>query len=61
MCHGSDLIATYHATSAHMGPKTNSAHLLKWHYGERVTMGQFSNYFPKNISAIFVNMHSFVT
>ena len=33
-----------------MGPKTKSAHLLRWHYGERVTMGQFSNYFPKHFS-----------
>ena len=30
-----------------MGPKTKSAHLLRWHYGERVTMGQFFNSFPK--------------
>ena len=37
----------HHATSEHMGPKTKSAHLLRWHYGERVTMGQFSNFFPK--------------
>ena len=33
-----------------MGPKTKSAHLLRWHYGERVTMGQFSNSFPKHFS-----------
>ena len=33
-----------------MGPKTKSAHLLRWHYGERVTMGQFSNSFPKQFS-----------
>ena len=33
-----------------MGPKTKSAHLLRWHYGERVTMGQFSNSFPKYFS-----------
>ena len=31
-----------------MGPKTKSAHLLRWHYGDRVTMGQFSNSFPKH-------------
>ena len=36
--------------TAHMGPKTKSAHLLRWHYGERVTMGQFSNSFPKHFS-----------
>ena len=30
-----------------MGPKTKSAHLLRWHYGDRATMGQFSNSFPK--------------
>ena len=47
MSHGSDLIATYHATSAHIGPKTKSAHLLRWHYGERVILRQFSNSFPK--------------
>ena len=35
---------------AHMGPKTKSAHLLRWHYGERVTMGQFSNSCPKHFS-----------
>ena len=50
MGHGSDLIATCPATSAHMGPKTKSAHLLRWHYRERVTMGQFSNSFPKQFS-----------
>ena len=33
-----------------MGPKTKSAHLLRWHYGERVTMGQFSNSFQKHFS-----------
>ena len=33
-----------------MGPKTKSAHLLEWHCGERVTMGQFSNSFPKHFS-----------
>ena len=33
-----------------MRPKTKSAHLLRWHYGERVTMGQFSNSFPKHFS-----------
>ena len=33
-----------------MGPKAKSAHLLRWHYGERVTMGQFSNSFPKHFS-----------
>ena len=33
-----------------MGPKTKSAHLLRWHYGERVTMGQFSTSFPKHFS-----------
>ena len=33
-----------------MGPKTRSAHLLRWHYGDRVTMGQFSNSFPKHFS-----------
>ena len=33
-----------------MGPKTKSAHLLRWHYGDRVTMGQFSNTFPKQFS-----------
>ena len=33
-----------------MGPKTKSAHLLRWHYGDRVTMGQFSNSFPKHSS-----------
>ena len=33
-----------------MGPKTKSAHLLRWHYGERVTLGQFSNCFPKHFS-----------
>ena len=33
-----------------MGPKTKSAHLLRWHYGDRVTMGQFSNSFPKHCS-----------
>ena len=33
-----------------MGPKTKSAHLLRWHYGDRVTMGQFSNSFPKHFS-----------
>ena len=33
-----------------MGPKTKSAHLLRWHYGDRVTMGQFSNSFPKQLS-----------
>ena len=33
-----------------MGPKTKSAHLLRWHYGERVTMGQFSNSFTKHFS-----------
>ena len=33
-----------------MGPKTKSAHLLRWHYGDRVTMGQFSNSFPKRFS-----------
>ena len=33
-----------------MGPKTKSAHLLRWHYGERVTMGQFSNSFRKRFS-----------
>ena len=33
-----------------MGPKTKSAHVLRWHYGERVTMGQFSNSFPKHFS-----------
>ena len=47
MSHGSDLIATYPATSAHMGPKTKGAHLLRWHYGDWVTMGQFSNSFSK--------------
>ena len=43
-------VSTCPATSAHMGPKTKSAHLLRWHYGERVTMGQFSNSFPKRFS-----------
>ena len=33
-----------------MGPKTESAHLLRWHHGDRVTMGQFSNPFPKHFS-----------
>ena len=33
-----------------MGPKTKSAHLLRWHYGKRVTMGQFSNSFPNYVS-----------
>ena len=33
-----------------MGPKTKSAHLLRWHYGDRVTMRQFSNSFPKHFS-----------
>ena len=33
-----------------MGPKTKSAHLLRWHYGDRVTMGQFSNSFPKHFN-----------
>ena len=33
-----------------MGPKTKSAHLLRWHYGDRVTMGQFSNSSPKHFS-----------
>ena len=33
-----------------MGPKTKSAHLLRWHYGDRVTMGQFSNSFAKHFS-----------
>ena len=33
-----------------MGPKTKSAHLLRWHYGDRVTMGPFSNSFPKHFS-----------
>ena len=33
-----------------MGPKTKSAHLLRWHYGDRVTMGQFSSSFPKHFS-----------
>ena len=33
-----------------MGPKTKSAHLLRWHYGERVSLGQFSNSFPKHFS-----------
>ena len=33
-----------------MGPKTKSAHLLRWHYGDRVPMGQFSNSFPKHFS-----------
>ena len=33
-----------------MGPKTKSAHLQRWHYGDRVTMGQFSNSFPKHFS-----------
>ena len=33
-----------------MGPKTKNAHLLRWHYGDRVTMGQFSNSFPKHFS-----------
>ena len=33
-----------------MGPKTKSAHLPRWHYGDRVTMGQFSNSFPKHFS-----------
>ena len=33
-----------------MGPKTKSAHLLRWHYGDRVTMGQFSNSFPKHFT-----------
>ena len=50
MWHYSDLIATCPATSAHMGPKTKSAHLLRWHNGDRVTMGQFSNSFPKHFS-----------
>ena len=31
-------------------PKTKSAHLLRWHYGDRVTMGQLSNSFPKHFS-----------
>ena len=35
-----------------MGPKTKSAHLLRWHYGDRVTMGQFSNSFPKHFSYV---------
>ena len=33
-----------------MGPKTKSAHLLRWHYGDRVTIGQFSYSFPKHFS-----------
>ena len=33
-----------------MGPKTKSAHLLRWHYEDRVTMGQFSNSFPTHFS-----------
>ena len=33
-----------------MGPKTKSAHLLRWHYGDRVTMGQLTNSFPKHFS-----------
>ena len=32
------------------GTKTKSAHLLRWHYGERVTIRQFSNSFPKHFS-----------
>ena len=35
-----------------MGPKTKSAHLLRWHYGDRVTIGQFSNSFPKHFSYV---------
>ena len=31
-----------------MGPKTKSAHLLRWHHGDSVTMGQFSNSFSKH-------------
>ena len=31
-------------------PKTKSAHLLRWHHGERVTMGQLSNSSPKDFS-----------
>ena len=33
-----------------MGPKTKSAHLLTWHHGDKVTMGQFSNSSPKHFS-----------
>ena len=33
-----------------MGPKTKGAHLLRWHYGDTVTMGQFSSSFPKHFS-----------
>ena len=33
--------------TAHMGAKTKSAHLLRWHYGKRVILRQFSNSFPK--------------
>ena len=33
-----------------MGPKTKSVHLLRWHYGDRVTMGHVSNSFPKHFS-----------
>ena len=33
-----------------MRPKTKSAHLLRWHYGDRVTMWQFSYSFPKHFS-----------
>ena len=36
-----------------MGPKTKSAHLLRWHYGDRVTMGQFSNSLPKHFSYLW--------
>ena len=58
MWHGSDLIATYHATSAHMGPKTKSAHLLRWHYGERVILRQFSNSFPKTFQlSLWICIH----
>ena len=32
------------------GTQTKSANLLRWHYGDRVTMGQFSNSFPKYFS-----------
>ena len=43
MLHGRDLIATYHATSAPMGPKNKACTSQDGSVDESEPLGQFSN------------------
>ena len=49
MCHGSDLSATSHATSAPMGPKNKECTSQDGTVDESEPLGQFSNQFFSNM------------